>query len=208
MGQVIANASMSLDGYIAKDDSTIGRLFDWLQNGSVEVPTATEGFTLRLSPQSAAYMRGWVGGLGALVCGRTLFDFTEGWGGKHTMDVPVVVVTRRVPTDWVQAHPEAPFHFVTDGVEAAVSKAREIAGERTVAVTAGTIAGQCLDLGLLDAVAIDLVPVVMGGGRSFFGDLPGEEVLLGDPTQSIQGDRVTHLLFPVTPQPGFGGEPS
>ena len=39
MGQVIANASMSLDGYIAKDDNTIGRLFDWLQNGEVEIPT-------------------------------------------------------------------------------------------------------------------------------------------------------------------------
>ena len=34
MGQVIASASMSLDGYIAKDDNTIGRLFDWLQNGA------------------------------------------------------------------------------------------------------------------------------------------------------------------------------
>jgi len=200
MGQVIANASMSLDGYIAKDDNTIGRLFDWLQNRSVEVPTATESITLRLSPPSAEYMRGWVGGLGALVCGRTLFDFTDGWGGRHTMDAPVVVVTHRVPTSWVEAHPEAPFHFVTEGVEAAVAKAQEIAGERTVAVTAGTIAGQCLELGLLDAVAVDLVPVVMGGGRPFFGGLSVADVLLGDPTVSIQGDRVTHLLFPVTPE--------
>src|SRR5215203_262815 len=194
MGQVIANASMSLDGYIAKDDNTIGRLFDWLQNGSVEVATATESITLRLSPPSAEYMRGWVGGLGALVCGRTLFDFTDGWGGRHTMDAPVVVVTHRVPTSWAQAHPEAPFHFVTEGVEAAVAKAQEIAGERTVAVTAGTIAGQCLELGLLDWVAVDLVPVVMGGGRPFFDELSVEDVLLGDPTVCIQGDRVTHLL--------------
>ena len=200
MGQVIANASMSLDGYIAKDDNTIGRLFDWLQNGSVDVPTATAGMTLHLSPPSAEYMRGWVGGLGAMVCGRTLFDFTGGWGGRHTMDVPVVVVTHRVPRDWVQAHPKAPFHFVTEGVAAAVAKAKEIAGERTVAVTAGTIAGQCLELGLLDAVAVDLVPVVMGGGRRFFGELTAQDVPLGDPTACIQGDRVTHLVFPVTPQ--------
>jgi dihydrofolate reductase len=200
MGQVIANASMSLDGYIAKDDNTIGRLFDWLQNGAVEVPTATEGMTLHLSPSSAEYMQGWVGGLGALVCGRTLFDFTEGWDGRHTMDVPVVVVTHRVPTDWVEAHPGAPFHFVTEGVHAAVAKAKEIAEGRTVAVTAGTIAGQCLELGLLDAVAIDLVPVVMGGGRRFFGELSMQDVPLDDPTACIQGDRVTHLLFPVTPR--------
>ena len=37
MGQVSSAASMSLDGYIAKDDNSIGRMFDWLQNGSVEV---------------------------------------------------------------------------------------------------------------------------------------------------------------------------
>ena len=140
MGQVIANASMSLDGYIAKHDNTIGRLFDWLQNGEVEVRTIDDRITLHMSPTSAEHWGRWVDELGALVCGRTLFDFTDGWGGMHTIGVPVVVVTHQIPTDWVEAHPDAPFHFVTNGVEAAVAKAQEIAGERTVAVTAGTIA--------------------------------------------------------------------
>ena len=204
MGQVVANASMSLDGYIAKDDNTIGRLFDWLQNGTVEIPTVSDDITLHLSPPSAEYWKQWVGGLGALVCGRTLFDFTGGWGGTHTMGVPVVVVTSEVPTDWVEAHPEAPFHFVTDGVEAAVAKAQAIADGRTVAVTAGTIARQCLELGLLDAVAVDLVPVVMGKGHPYFGELSMDDVPLGDPAVCIQGDRVTHLLFPVTEQASEG----
>jgi dihydrofolate reductase len=191
---------MSLDGYIAKQDNSIGSLFDWLQNGSVEMPTVNDDLTFHLSPRSAEYWREWLDGLGALVCGRTLFDFTGGWGGTHTMDVPVVVVTHEVPTDWVEEHPEAPFHFVTDGVEAAVAKARAIAGERTVAVTAGTVAGQCLELGLLDAVAVDLVPVVMGGGRPYFGEMAPDDVPLGDPTVCVQGDRVTHLVFPVGEQ--------
>ena len=197
MGKVVASASMSLDGYIAKDDNTIGRLFDWYQNGDVEVPTATEDLTFHLSPRSAQYWRGWVSNLGAFVCGRTLFDFTDGWGGRHTMDVPVVVVTHQVPSLWVEAHPGAPFHFVTDGVEAAVAKAQEIAGDRIVAVAAGTIAGQCLELGLLDEVAVDLVPVVMGKGRPFFGSLAVDDIPLGDPTVCVQGDRVTHLVFPA-----------
>jgi dihydrofolate reductase len=197
MGQVIANASMSLDGYIAKHDNTIGRLFEWLQNGEVEVPTIDDRITLHMSRPSAEYWRGWVDGLGALVCGRTLFDFTGGWDGMHTIGVPVVVVSHQIPTDWVQAHPEAPFSFVTDGVEAAVAKAQEIAGERTVAVTAGTIARQCLELGLLDAVAVDLVPVVMGHGRPFFGKLATDDAPLGDPITCVHGDRVTHLVFPV-----------
>jgi dihydrofolate reductase len=204
MGQVITSASMSLDGYIAKDDNTIGRLFYWLQNGPVEIPTVDDNITLHVSPPSAEYLKEWLDGLGALVCGRTLFDFTDGWGGTHTMDVPVVVVTHEIPTDWVEAHPEAPFHFVTDGVKAAIAKAQAIAGERTVAVTAGTIARQCLELGLLDAVAVDLVPVVMGKGRPYFGEMSLNDAPLGDPTVCIQGDRVVHLMFPVIPHSSEG----
>jgi dihydrofolate reductase len=204
MGQVIASASMSLDGYIAKDDNSIGRLFDWLQNGPVEMPTVNDQITFHLSKPSAEYWKQWLDRLGALVCGRTLFDFTGGWGGRHTMDVPVVVVTHEIPRDWVEAHPEAPFHFVTDGVKAAVARAQAIAEERTVAVTAGTIARQCLQLGLLDAVSIDLVPVVMGKGRPYFGELSLDDVPLSDPTVCIQGDRVTHLVFPVREQSSEG----
>ncbi|HJX43328.1 MAG TPA: dihydrofolate reductase family protein [Geodermatophilus sp.] len=107
-------------------------------------------------------------------------------------------MTHRVPTDWVEAHPAAPFTFVTDGVEAAIARAQELACDRVVTVAGGTIARQCLDLGLLDGVAVDLVPVVMGeGNRPFFGRLSSQDVLLGDPTVRIQGDRVTHLVFPV-----------
>lgn len=65
--------------------------------------------------------------------------------------------------------------------------------------SAGTIARQTLELGLLDEVAVDLVPVVMGeGNRPFFGEFSAQDVLLGNPTTCIQGDRVTHLVFPVT----------
>jgi dihydrofolate reductase len=199
VGKVVANAITSLDGYVAKQDNTIGRLFDWLQNGEVAIPTPAGDFTVHLNPTSAEHWQRWVSSLGALVCGRTLFEVAEGWQGRHTLDVPVVVVTHEVPTEWVSAHPDALFSFVTDGVEAAIARARELAGDRDIAVTGGTIARQCLELGLLDEVAIDLVPVVMGeGNRPFFGALSREEVLLGNPTVCIQGDQVTHLVFPVT----------
>jgi dihydrofolate reductase len=197
MGTVVAQASMSLDGYIAKADNGIGKLFDWYEAGDVEVPTATAGLTFHLTPASAAYWREWTVGPGAIVCGRTLFDVTDGWGGRHTMDAPVVVVTHDVPTEWVQNHPNAPFEFVTGGVAAALARAQEIAGSRTVAVTAGTIAAQCLQLRLLDVVAVDLVPVVMGGGRPFFPDLPFEDVPLGDAEVCIPSERVIHLRMPV-----------
>jgi len=197
MGTVIAQASMSLDGYIAKADNSIGRLFDWYQAGDVEFTTASPGITFRLTPASAAYWTEWTAELGVIVCGRTLFDFTNGWGGRHTMDTPVVVVTHNVPTQWVRDHPDAPFEFVTDGVASAIARAQQIAGPRTVAVAAGTIAAQCLQLGLLDVVAIDLVPVVMGAGRPFFPGLPLEDVPLGDPDVCVPSARVTHLRMPV-----------
>lgn len=197
MSKVIAAASMSLDGFIAKEDNTIGRLFDWLQAGSIEVQTASPDITFHLTQESADYWRGWTSQLGALVCGRTLFDFTDGWSGRHTMDVPVVVVTHRVPMEWIDAHPGAPFTFVTAGVREAVDRAKAIAGNRTVAVAAGTIAGQCLQGGLLDEVAVDLVPVVMGGGRRFFDKFSAVDTPLGNPTVCISSDRVIHLRLPV-----------
>lgn len=105
MGPVVAQASVSLDGYIAQEDHTIGRLFDWYQAGEEEMTTASPGITFRLTPASAACWREWTAGLGAIVCGRRLFDVTDGRSGRHTTDAPVVVVTHEVPTAWVAAHP-------------------------------------------------------------------------------------------------------
>lgn len=199
MGKVVAQAIMSLDGYIAKPDNTIGSLFDWLQNGDMAITTPAGDFEVHLTPENAEHWRAWVSSIGSLICGRTLFDVADGWNGRHTLDVPIVVVTHHVPTQWVACHPDAPFSFITNGVEAAVARAKEIAGDRDVTVSGGTIARQCLDLGLLDELAIDLVPVIMGdGNRPFFGKLSSEDVLLGNPTVCSQGDRATHLVFPIT----------
>jgi dihydrofolate reductase len=197
MGKVVASASMSLDGYIAKDDNTIGHLFDWFDNGNIEARTINPDITFHLNQSSFDYWQGWVSSLGALVCGRTLFDFTDGWDGRHTIGVPVVVVTHEAPADWISAHPDASLEFVTDGVEAAVARAQEIAGDRNVAVAAGTVARQCLELGLLDEIAIDLTPVVFGGGRPYFGDLSPGDIPLGEPTTCIPSDGVIHLVYPA-----------
>jgi len=197
VGKIITEASMSLDGFIAKQDNTIGRLLDWLQNGDVAVVSPAGDITFHLTPPSAEHWRRWTSQLGALVVGRALFDFVDGWNGRHTLDVPVVVVTHQIPHDWVELHPDAPFLFVTEGVEVAVTRAQQLAGDRTVFVRAGAIARQCLALGLLDEVMVDLVAVVMGKGQPFFGELSLEDVPLGDPTVCIQGRHVTHLVFPV-----------
>ncbi|MEO7236573.1 MAG: dihydrofolate reductase family protein [Lapillicoccus sp.] len=196
MGKVVSQAAMSLDGFIAQHDNDIGPLFDFYDNGPVEIATAMPHLTFHVTEVTAAYLRSVMEGLGALVVGRTLFDVTNGWDGRHPFDVPVFVVTHEPPPHW--GHDDAPFTFVTEGVAAAVEAARRVAGDRVVGVTAGTIASQCLRLGLLDEVCVDLVPVVLGEGRRYFEDSAAGAVLLGNPRTSIAGDRVTHLVFPVT----------
>ena len=71
-----------------------------------------------------------------------------------------------------------------------------MAGERTAAVAAGDVGGQALALGLVDDVAIDVVPVVFGSGRRYLGPVDGQH-LLEDPDVVIRGDRVLDLRYRV-----------
>jgi hypothetical protein len=54
-------------------------LFDWLKNGEVAIPTPAGDFYVHLARQSAEHWRWWMSSVGALVCGRTLFEVAEGW---------------------------------------------------------------------------------------------------------------------------------
>jgi dihydrofolate reductase len=130
----------------------------------------------------------------ANIIGRRLFDRTNGWDGKPAAGEHVVVVTHRPPTDWEHAG-TAPFTFV-DGIEKAIAAARQFAGDRDVAVAAGQIGSQALELGLIDQVVINLVPVVFGSGRPFIatGNLL-EPLLFENARTIVQGDRVTHLVY-------------
>ncbi|SFW43502.1 dihydrofolate reductase family protein [Amycolatopsis australiensis] len=193
MADVIANMSMSLDGFVADPEDRIDHLFGWFGSGDVEVPTAVEWATFKTSAASAKMLRDAMDNVGALVTGRRLFDLTQGWGGTHPMGVPVFVVTHEAPADW--PHPDAPFTFVTDGLESAVEQAKKVAGEKNVAVASTTVAQQCLNLGLLDGIQVDLVPVLLGAGVRFFDHLDTTIRLTGP--QVIEGDGVTHLSYRV-----------
>jgi dihydrofolate reductase len=179
---------VSVDGFIADKDDHVGPLFDWYSNGDVEIGPAA-----KVSRVSAAYVKPMWANLGVLVVGRHVFDITNGWEGVPPAGEHVVVVSHRPkPEGW---HPEASYHFVDD-VDRAVAKARELAGERTVAVAAGDVGGQAFARGLVDEVAMDVVPVVFGSGKRYFGPVDGQH-LLDDPHTVIQGDRVLHLLYRV-----------
>ncbi len=196
MATVIAEMSMSLDGFVADPSDEVGPLFDWYGSGEVETPTANpERWTFRTSEPSARYLRESLEQTRALVAGRRLFDI-GGWGetGQPFGEVPVFVVTRTVPDGWPREG--VPITFVTDGVESAVEQAKAAAGRGWVGVGGANIAQQCLNAGLLDEVRVNLVPVLLGEGIRYFDNLANAPVTLEGP-EVIEGTRVTHLIYRV-----------
>ena len=92
--------------------------------------------------------------------------------------------------------PDAPYTFCNDGVEDAVRRAGEHAGDGTVIVSAGDVGGQVVAAGLADELEIDLAPVFLGQGKKFLGSF-SDELVLDDPSAVVQGERVLHLRYAV-----------
>jgi dihydrofolate reductase len=200
MGKVSAGATMSLDGYIAgPHDSGFDLLFKWYGAGDVEVPMpdSTAGVPApRVSAASAELLRQEQAGWGALVVGRHLYDLTNAWGGRHPLNVTTVVLTHRPPPD---GRPQADenFVFVTEGIETAIARAKEIAGDRNVGVNGGQMARQALEAGLLDEIGIELVPVLLGVGTRLIADPALPPMELEGPILVVEGKGVTHLRYRV-----------
>jgi dihydrofolate reductase len=110
-------------------------------------------------------------------------------------DAVVVVTHRPLPHEWLAKYPDAPFH-PADSVEAGVARAKELAGDGLVCVCAGDVGGQAISAGLIDEIAMDVAPVVLGEGVRFFGSHTGT-VLLDGPDAVVQGNRVLHLHYTV-----------
>ncbi len=184
------HAVVSVDGFIADANDDVGPLFDWYFNGTNEI---VGGGPFRVSDASAGYVRPMWERIGTTVMGRHLFDLTNGWEGVPPAGDHIVVVSHRPrPDGW---HPEASCRFVDD-VADGIAVAKELAGDRDVALTAGDLGGQALALGLVDEVAMDVVPVVFGSGKRYFGGLDTRQ-LLDDADPVITGDRVLHLRYRV-----------
>jgi dihydrofolate reductase len=196
MGRAIIFAAVSLDGFVAADDDTVGPLFDWYGNGDVEVTFSDEARVFRTTQETADFLRSTAPNMAAGVLGRRLFDITNGWNGVPPNGEHAFVVTHEPPSDWAYRD-TAPFTFVTDGVRSAIEQAKAYAGDRDVSVTAGDVGGQALREGLIDQVVLNLVPAVLGTGKPFFGTGAMAEPLLFEDPRIVQGRRVTHLVYDV-----------
>ena len=199
MGKIRTGHSTSLDGFIAgpNDGSEIpmgeggGQLLAWYSGGDTEYRLPGTEMVFRVSPQSAELLREVDRTMGAFVTGRRTFDITNGWGGKPPLGVPTFVVTHTVAQEWV--YEGSPFTFVTDGIESALAKARDAAGDKRIGLMGADIDRQFIAAGLVDEIRIHLVNVLLGGGRRLFDELPKRVEL--EQTELGETDGATHLVY-------------
>lgn len=136
---------------------------------------------------------------GAAVVGRRMFEVAGGWGGRPPFGTRCIVVTHRLED---QPDPTSGFEFI-NGIEAAVHRAKEIAGERHVAIGGGaSVARQALQLGLVDDLQVHVAPVVLGAGRPLFGET-GARLHL-EPVRVLDSPFATHLKYRVLDRPAEG----
>ena len=182
MAMVVADMSVSLDGFVA-DSSERGRP------------------SVRLVQQTAARSTApgdpGTGGPGVIISGRRTFEVADGWGGHHPTGAPVIVVTHQVPSGWPRE--DSTVSFETGGIETAMQRAQEIAGDQVIALATPSIIRQCLDLGLVDRIQVKLVPLLLGDGTRLFNHLNRAPIELDDP-EVTEGNGVTHLHYNVQKQ--------
>lgn len=190
---VVLYMSMSVDGFIAgpHDDLDHGlgtggeRLHAWLAAGD----RSPGSYRPENGPNATVFDE--MMETGAVITGRRTFEHGGGWDGDHHDGVPVFVLTRSAPAAPAPGH----VRYVSD-LEACVAEARAAAGERDVMVHGAATAQSMLRAGLLDELAIHLVPVLLGQGRRLFDDVPPELYEL-ELLRSLEGPGVLHLRYRV-----------
>jgi dihydrofolate reductase len=132
---------------------------------------------------------------GASVMGKRMFELGEqAWPQDAPFHTPVFVVTHTKRDPWKRPGGTT-FHFVNDGIESALDKAREAAGHRDVRIAGGAeTIQQYLDTGLIDEFSIALAPVLFGTGIRLFDRVDPDRIALNQ-ARTAASTRVTHLTY-------------
>jgi dihydrofolate reductase len=198
MTRVIADISMSLDGYVtargADPEHGLGIGGEAIHAWVLDEPR---------SPVDEAVLARSFEQTGAVVMGRRLYDVVDGPNGwndevgyghdqNQSAAPPCFVVTHKPPA---QVRLASRFRFVTEGVAAAIDQARASAGDKDVFVMGGAnVIDQSLAARLVDELRIHLSPLVLGGGTRLF-DLVGPTTLVQ--REVTESPRATHLTYAV-----------
>lgn len=190
MGPIVADMSMSLDGFIADESDSVDQVFTWYGKPQPDAGPTADDASVSEEIKTAVGLRHQ---LGVIVYGRRTFEIAHGWGGSHPMGVPVVVVSHSVPDGWPR--PDNMVRFASS-IDDALGEARAVAGDKTIAIGSPAITQQLLNRGLLDGVRVSLVPVFLGHGIRFFENLTATPTELQGPIV-VEGNGVTHLSYRV-----------
>jgi dihydrofolate reductase len=211
MSKLRFSISMSLDGYVAgpsqslKDPLGVGgeALHDWaVQLAAFKEAHGQKGGAVNAS---SAVMKEMFETVGAVIMGRNMFgggpgpwtgDWKGWWGETPPFHMPVLVLThhQREP---LPMRGGTTFHFVTDGIESALSQARRSAGGKDVLIGGGArTVQQFLAAGLVDEVNISMVPFFLGGGERLFDNL-GDSPPRLEQIRVVEAPGVVHVRYRV-----------
>jgi len=169
MTKVLAGITTSVDGYIAGPNDGPGkglgeggeRLHYWVFGGPWTYDDGPKG---EATGEDAAWLEEVTAAIGAVVAGRWTYEAAGHWGDENPWGLPVFIVTHRPAEE-----PEGGAFTFVDGVEEAVARAREAAGDKDVHVMGGAdVIRQALEAGLVDELTIIVAPVALGGGKLLF----------------------------------------
>jgi dihydrofolate reductase len=184
MGKVMFGLSVSLDGFIADKNDDVSEVFAWM--GS-----AWEHFHEIVGDA--------LGENGAVIMGHRSFDMIDNENGwvfpdGTAPDWPVIVLQSQARASVKKGKTQ--FHFVTDGIESAIKKAKEIAGEKNIALHGASSVQQALKAGLLDEFHINIAHVLLGEGIRLFDHLGASPIHL-ERIRTLETPGATHLSFRV-----------
>jgi dihydrofolate reductase len=202
--------SISLDGYGAGPNQSLTeplgvgaeRLHEWLvSTRTFKQMHGGDGGTTGADDDLAA--QGFMG-IGAWIMGRNMFGPVRGpwpdekwrgwWGENPPYHTPVFVLTH-YPRPPLTMNGGNVFHFVTDGIEAALDRARAAAGEKDVRIGGGAdTIRQYFMARLVDDMHLAVAPVLLGSGESLLAglDLPSLGYRCTEQTAS---DKATHYVI-------------
>ena len=211
MGKFRFTISMSLDGYAAGPDQSpedplgVGgeRLHDWFVAleafDRIQGRESSEGEVNASTPVVERRFEN----LGATIMGRNMFGggpgpWDESWRGWWGDDPPyhhdVFVITHH-ERESLPMEGGTTFHFVTDGIESALERARDAAGDRNIILAGGaSVFNQYLAAGLLDEVDLSIVPLLLKGGARVFEDLGDAKITL-EQVDAVEAPGVVHVRY-------------
>ena len=213
MGKVVADISVSLDGFVAGPNPSLEdplgqggeRLHEWAFGAKAW--RKRHGRQGGERNADSAVIEESLVATGAVLMGRRMYSGGSGpwnsdpkadgwWGDDPPFHVPVFVVTHH-PRETVLKEGGTSFTFVTDGIDSAVARAKEAAGDKDVSVAGGAnTIQQALESGLLDEIQIHIAPMLLGRGTRLF-DLPDKTDIAFERVRVIDAPTATHLKFRV-----------